>query len=299
MQRFQDIWSNETQSFLTWNEARTKFQLDAADYPRYTSLTQAAPVEWTKWLTEEVDSTWPGDFIGIFDHAAAHFPRVIFLVTREFKPSLTRRQDQLYIPVEIPSFEIGGSSMILQARIHPPGREGEDWIGMTMRRVRVVPLARGSNHGTLKVLLFAGITNEMLFDPGRWNWRGQGPLLSYTFKLGRKLLNPRARLLRSMADKWTGILPASYEPNWNEVWSHSRPQKEAGFLWFVYHKAVAVNHWRAQIGPHINSMCVCCPNNVPETILHQFIFCTRTRLAWEYGLTILYKTQGILPVSGH
>jgi hypothetical protein len=88
-------------------------------------------------------------------------------------------------------------------------------------------------------------------------------------------------------------------PNWNEVWSHSRPQKEVGFLWSVYHKAVAVNHWRAQIGPHINSMCVCCPNNVPETVLHRFIFCTRTRLAWEYGLTILYKTQGILPVSGH
>jgi hypothetical protein len=52
------------------------------------------------------------------------------------------------------------------------------------------------------------------------------------------------------------------------------------------------------MGPHINSMCVCCPNNAPETILHRFIHCNRTRLAWEYGLTILNMTQGILPVYG-
>ena len=113
--------------------------------------------------------------------------------------------------------------MLLQPRFHLPGREGEDWIGMTLRRVCIVSLARGANHGLFKVLLFVGILRNLLFDPRCWKWHDQGPLLSYTSKLGCKLLNPRVRLQRSMANKWTGILPASYEPNWNEVWNSCRP----------------------------------------------------------------------------
>jgi hypothetical protein len=237
-----------------------------------------------------VDSTWSGDFVGVFDDEHAHFPHIIFRASWEFKPSLTQRQAQVYLPTEVKSFEIGGTSMLFQERIHPIGRKGEDLIGMTLKRVRVVTLARGTTHGTHKFLLFAGITSELSFDPGRWSWSDKSPLLSYTLKLGRKLLNPRVYLQRPMAQK--------YEPNWNEIWNLSCLLKEANFIWSMYHKAVAVNHWRAQMGPHINSRCVCCPSNEPETILDKFIYCPQTKLAWEYGLTILYNAQGIPPVNG-
>lgn len=77
-------------------------------------------------------------------------------------------QDQLYIPIDNPSFEIKGTFMFLQPRFHPPGKEGEDWIGMTLHRVHIVSLARGANHGSFKVLFFVGILRDLLFDPGRW-----------------------------------------------------------------------------------------------------------------------------------
>jgi hypothetical protein len=94
---------------------------------------------------------------------------------------------------------------------------------MILRRVRVVMLARGGTHGTHKFLLFTSITSDLMFDLGRWSWSDKSPLLSYTSKLGRKLLNPRVHLQRPMVQKWVGILPATYEPNWNEVWNQSCP----------------------------------------------------------------------------
>jgi hypothetical protein len=57
--------------------------------------------------------------------------------------------------------------MLLQPRIPPDGLEGEDWIRMTLRRVQVVPLARGANHGNLSFYLYVGILSSMLFDPGQ------------------------------------------------------------------------------------------------------------------------------------
>jgi hypothetical protein len=43
MHQFQDIWSKVNQTFLTWDEARIKFNLEAADYPRYNNLVCEAP----------------------------------------------------------------------------------------------------------------------------------------------------------------------------------------------------------------------------------------------------------------
>jgi hypothetical protein len=103
-----------------------------------------------------------------------------------------------------------------------------------------------------------------------------------------KLLNLRQTLQRPMAEKWTGKLPNTYVPDWSDVWKPARPQKEAGFLWFIYHKAVAVNSWRAQIVPRDqllpppNPSCICCPSHLPETVLHRFFSCTKTQVTWAY-----------------
>ena len=52
--------------------------------------------------------------------------------------------------------------------------------------------------------------------------------------MGQKLLNPWLQLQWTMAEKWIGILPAMYIPNWKDVWNKAQPLKEAGFLWSVY-----------------------------------------------------------------
>lgn len=48
-----------------------------------------------------------------------------------------------------------------------------------------------------------------------------------------------------MAEKWAEWLPARFKPNWKEFGIKVRPHKEAGFMKSVYHKAIAVNVWRA------------------------------------------------------
>jgi hypothetical protein len=60
--------------------------------------------------------------------------------------------------------------------------------------------------------------------------QGKGYLHTYSKKMERKLLNPWLQLQRTMAEKLTCILPATYTPNWKDVWNKARSLKEAGFL---------------------------------------------------------------------
>jgi hypothetical protein len=75
-------------------------------------------------------------------------------------------------------------------------------------------------------------------------------------------------------------------------------QKDAGFIWSLYHGAIAVNMWRHRINPYIPITCSCCPLGIPETLLQCFFECPCIQYAWTYTLTILYKSQS-LPPDGH
>jgi hypothetical protein len=94
--------------------------------------------------------------------------------------------------------------------------------------------------------------------------------------MGRRLLNLRLQLQRLMAEKWHGTFPATYVPDWDEIWIKIKPQKEAGFLWSVYHKAVAVNQWRARIFG-ANADCTNCLGRERESIIHRFHHCPKAR----------------------
>ena len=78
-----------------------------------------------------------------------------------------------------------------------------------------------------------------------------------------------------MAKKWAPVLPASFTPNWMEVWNCRRPRKEVGLLWSIYHGVVATNVWQAQISTAIDPSCTYCTVNSPETLLHQFTIVPR------------------------
>jgi hypothetical protein len=116
---------------------------------------------------------WTGEYIGIFVSEDAHFLEAIFQTTIDYCHTLDPH-NLFYLPVKIFSFTIGGRSMQLSLRNHPNGREGEDFTNPTLRRVRVISIpqrARTGNHGHQ---LFAGITSQMMYDPGRWRWQGHG-----------------------------------------------------------------------------------------------------------------------------
>ena len=154
-------------------------------------------------------------------------------------------------------------------------------------------VTRGSNTIKIPFHLYAGPIQQLIFYVGRWVWPDRQALHSYTAKHGRYLLNPQPQLEPEMAKKWAPVLPASFTPNWMEVWNCRRPRKEVGLLWSIYHGVVATNVWQAQISTAIDPSCTYCTVNSPETLLHQFHHCPKMIHAWLYAMSLLYRYMGV------
>jgi len=134
-----------------------------------------------------------------------------------------------------------------------------------------------------------GIQAELSFNPGRWSWNKTTPLQAYSARLGRSLLIDRSSLVRTIPDKWHSAIAADFYPRWLDVWSKARPLKEAGFLWSVYHRAVAVHGWRRIATPQISTECNCCSDMVKGTIVHKFFYCSKTQHTWKFAMSVLYS----------
>lgn len=130
------------------------------------------------------------------------------------------------------------------------------------------------------------------FDPGRWQWPCGSRLHAYTAKLGRLAHRPRTQLSFPIQQKWRTEWPSGFQVNWQEIWDPGRSRKEAGFLWSVMHKAVAVNLWR-HCGRHQTSEeCPCCDDGDPESIHHCFYSCSGATQAWDFATSVLYHAAG-------
>jgi hypothetical protein len=170
-----------------------------------------------------------------------------------------------------------------------------DLVQGYLKPARTVHIPRGQPRKLKIFLMYAGIIQDLVFDPGRYHWRQNlGVLHSFSAKKGRtQILHQRPDLQRTIPDKWGGgLFPNSYKPNWKEVWLSRRPQKEAGFLWSVYHRAIAVNQWRSQMFRRISPLCVCCPQQSIEFVKHCMYECPRATTVWCYAQTILFTAQG-------
>jgi hypothetical protein len=157
-------------------------------------------------------------------------------------------------------------------------------------RVCIIQVACGFDKKRRPFQLFARPIDALDFDADRWHWPDKHPLHSYTAKRGHFFLNRDRELERN-------ILPITFFPYWSEVWTRRRPRKEIGFLWSIYHGAVATNVWRACINDNIVSSCNCCTEAPPETLLHRFHHCSKATHAWNYAKTVLYKYVNLPPSS--
>lgn len=165
-----------------------------------------------------------------------------------------------------------------------------------IRRIRVVKKTQGRNRATY--LSYVGIIQSLNFDPNRWGWRNGSGLLDYTTAIGRNLLSKHHRLQKPIFSKWSGHLPNTFNPDWKTIWHHTRPSKEATFMWSVWHNAVAVHSWRARIAPGIDTTCNCCDLGTEETPFHRFFACPKAQDAWDYAQSVIYHVQGNQPVTG-
>jgi hypothetical protein len=79
------------------------------------------------------------------------------------------------------------------------------------KRVRVLTSAKGRKHLHAQHLLYYGPLVDLTFDPKMYEWSDGTPLLEYTAKLGRSLLQNRVRQRNLATTKWPGILPATFQ----------------------------------------------------------------------------------------
>jgi hypothetical protein len=138
-------------------------------------------------------------------------------------------------------------------------------------------------------------------DPGQWRWKGGGILHSYTTKKGRFMCKLREVLSRPIPLKWHSMVAADYTPPWKMIWTQERPQKEAAFMWAIYHNAVAVNAWRNRFFPRTSELYPCYDDAQPETMSHKFFDCNSVQKTWNVAFSILYcaadnrLVQGVWP----
>lgn len=61
--------------------------------------------------------------------------------------------------------------------------------------------------------------------------------------------------------KWQSYFLGNYRFYKSQVWDPTGPNKETPFVWFIWHKAMVVNEWRAHITPtSISKQCIYLPS---------------------------------------
>ena len=90
------------------------------------------------------------------------------------------------------------------------------------------------------------------------HWPKDKEFMKYTSNQGRKLLRRQAKIPNIVEKKWSGVLPTNYKLRWSNIWDTERVRKEAGLMWMIWHKVVAVNVWRGVISQEIDQNCSVC-----------------------------------------
>ena len=90
--------------------------------------------------------------------------------------------------------------------------------------------------------------------------------------------------------RWRGSLLRNTLVDWKDTWTAKRAQKEAVFVWSVWHKAITVNEWRQKINQNIDISCPFCPS-ISESILHRFWGCAQARSTWEWCSALIHVVQ--------
>ena len=127
-----------------------------------------------------------------------------------------------------------------------------------------------------------------------WQWIDGGIFFDYTTKEGRESIINRDIGTILVADKWQGYLPGNYRFYWPQVWDPHIAGKEVAFMWSIWHKAVAVNEWRARVVPvSISKQCIFCLPNTSESVQHKLWDCIQTRRAWRWATFIMHELCGV------
>jgi hypothetical protein len=156
-----------------------------------------------------------------------------------------------------------------------------------LNRVRVQSIFRGPKKK--QILLYYGRVRDIDWDPARFKWPQNKDFMHYTTTLGRDLLRKRQPPLTLATSKWPNILPGNFRFKWKQLWSSERSKTEAGFIWQIWHKSVALNAWRGRFSPNIDITCPVCQTGAVEDTVHRFWHCRSSQDTWSYVTFLLNR----------
>ena len=283
------MWDSEQRDFLPWDNTQRKFNLTPEEEGDWTTITGKLSEKWRHQLEEDSDIAYQGQWVGFYTEGEVD-PALVIHCTNEFTP-ICMQLHHLSLPIPIQCYTVGTYSRCLREWENPVG----DMVGF-FHKVKIIHTTRCPKKDGLReeIRFFYGKMATLGWDPDRWRWADGDQFLNYTTKLGREVLSSRDPGIPRVAEKWQGYLPANYRYYWSQVWDPLRAGKEAAFLWSIWHKAVAVNEWRAKIAPaFISKQCPFCLPNTSESVKHKFWDCIQARRAWRWASFIMRELCGV------
>jgi hypothetical protein len=272
--------------FLTNDEAQVKFGILPAETGAWNAMTQNLSTFWENLLTLRLTAVEDKEWIGCFDTDQGNHPKLVFQAYPGLVIEVGGWPQDWLLSTNLQLYTMLPRSNCLAAHEQPWHlQEGAGYYHKmhgTIRRVRVMSITRGPQKK--QILLCYGQVDTLQWDPARIQWPcgdSTTPFMSYSASLGRKLLQKKHVIPDLVERKWQGILPLNFRLRWKSVWAKKRTPKEAGLLWLIWHRSVAINVWRARINRNLDRSCPVCPKRSEESVLHRFWECHLAQRAWR------------------
>jgi hypothetical protein len=293
IRRISQVWREGTHEFISAEEVDVRFGLRLAEYSSWERVSRSLAGEGGRLRRQLSAQPKADEWLGVFENPRAIFPEAVFQ-GREVKQIVISNQPQVvrftdrscYFFVMRQSCTMGAYVTNSTGQVGDTGLPMQQSFFGFIARVRVQPVTKGPKKKS--IFLYYGRIRELEWDPARFEWpkvlgyQQSTDFLLYTTKLGRELLRKRLPPLDLTATKWANTLPANFRFGWSTVWAKERGKKEAGFMWQIWHKAVAVNVWRGRISDNIDTRCPCCNSGAEESIIHRFWYCQPAHQTWEF-----------------
>ena len=238
-----DIWDGEHRNFLTVEKTKEKFKLSNTEVEDWYEITDKISRKWS-YLLEEEDALQAVLWVGLYNNGKED-PEFVIQCTTKFTVSCVQWYN-LTLPFPVPCYTVGTHSRCLRVWERPLGEmDGYFHEVKVIRTYRGPKGKREEEKEKEEILFFYGKVATLGWDPDRWRWSDGSRFLNYTTKSGREAIRSRSPGVTGAVEKWQGYLPGNYRFYWSQVWDPHRAGKEAAFIWSIWHKAVAVNEWRA------------------------------------------------------
>jgi hypothetical protein len=294
-----NLWDSTTKGFKQMQQLVNEFNLDAHEYQGVLALKTKVQHQFRSKLAKDSRITAPGTWVGGYKQLQDDEPAFLIEVSKSWNPGNISTPSCLHhLPSGYPIYTVGQQSKtLIQDRTRNLEHIARVWQG-PISIARVVQVDKSVKKQSL---VYYGVVGKLPnLDPLLWRWKNGLPLMMYSAKVGKELLSERSQLKSPIAAKWRHETVINFQLDWKEIWKN-RSQKEAAFLWSVWHQAIATNTWRNKFNPAANPECPLCGSQFPETYIHRFYQCQFSKKLWTFAFTIMHwlikGTQNLSPAA--